>query len=232
METNDEIAQLKKDVARLKQQMADLMACMNVEVCDELPTKPKMLNLRCVTITVVNPDNPNQIQGQFVGNAEGPYLSLWGSDERARFILKVEADGAMCEMFGKGLLKAVEISADDQTGRGQVGVMEQGKPRALLKAAETGGAVSVLHDDNHPRVLLHANDQCGELMAVNQDLKTTVKITSDGLHGGMLTVHGMHGRPLVALCGSKPCGIVLIKDEKANVIASLPAAPQKEEEDE
>ncbi len=230
METNDEIGRLKKDVADLRRQLADLRSLINVEERDDLPGKPKILHLRCAIITLCNPEKPSETQGLLAGSADGPFLSLWGGDGRARMILKVEGDEAQCDLYGKDLKLGVQMNVDNETGRGQMGVLEQGKPRALLKAAETGGAVSVLHDDNHPRVLLHANDLCGELMAVNQDLKTTVKITSDGLHGGMLTVHGSHGRPLVALCGSEPCGIVLVKDSKSNVVASLPAAPSDEDD--
>jgi hypothetical protein len=229
METNDEITNLKKEVAELRRQMAELRQFINVEERDDLPGSPKIMNMRCAILMLCNPEKPNQTQGMLAGGDEGPCLSLWGSDERARMIVKVDKEGADCQLFGKDLKKAVHITSDDESGRGQVGVFEQDKPRAVLKAAATGGSVSVLHDDNHPRMLLHATDECGELMAVNQDLKTTVKITSDGLHGGMLTVHGSHGRPLVALCGSQPCGLVMVKDAQANVIASLPALPEQEE---
>jgi hypothetical protein len=231
MESKDEIAKLKKDVARLKEQMAELQRLITVEERDDLPNSPKILNLRAAVILLCNPENPNQTQGLICGSAEGPSISLFGEDEKARVILKVDKEGATCEMYGKDLKKAVRLLADDETGRGEVGVCEQDKPRAVIKAAQTGGAVSVLHDDNHPRVLLHANDSCGEFMAVNQDLRTTVKITSDGLHGGMLTVHGSHGRPLVALCGSQPYGLVMINDENAKVIASLPSLPKNSDDE-
>src|SRR5207247_5055664 len=142
--------------------------------------------------------------------------------------LRVDEGGPHCQLFGKDLKPAVDLSADDASARGQVAVMEAGKPRALLKAAETGGAVSVMHDDNFPRALLHADALCGEFIAVNQDLKTSVKITSDGLHGGLLTVHGSHGKALVALSGAEVGGLVMVNDADGKLRDSLPSLPDEE----
>ena len=228
MEANDEIARLSKEVAVLRQQMAELRQFIHIEERDDLPSKHKHMILRACLITLANPENANETQAMFGGGPEGPYLSLWGKGDRTRVLLQVEAEGPILRMYGQDLKQGAEMSVEDATSRGQMGVMEAGKPRAVLKATPTGGAVSVLHDDNHPRLMMHADGESGELIAVNQDLKTTVKITSDGLTGGMLTVHGSHGRALVALSGSDPVGIVMVKDAKGNIVDHLPRLPREE----
>ena len=221
MELNAEVERLSNEVTLLRQQLAELRQFFTIEECDTLPGKPQVLSLRCSVLHLQNASNPENLQGLLAAGENGPVLTLWGSDQQARLILKVEKGGPQIQL-GKNLESGVDISVDEATGRGQVAVMEAGKPRAVLKASETGGAVSVLHDDNHPRALLHATAESGEFIAVNQDLKTSVKISSDGLDGGLVTVHGSNGRPLVALSGGKVGGLVLVNDTKGKVRASLP----------
>ena len=84
-----------------------------------------------------------------------------------------------------------------------------------------------MHDDNLPRAFLHANALCGEFIAVNQDVKTSVKITSDGLHGGLMTVHGSNGKALVALSGAEVGGLVMVNDRQGKLRDSLPSAKGK-----
>jgi len=198
-----------------------------VERRDDLPGSPNLLYVRCAMLRLCNADKPNEIQGLLTGQADGPCLSLNGSDEKARVLLRVEAAGAECQFFGKDLKPAVNLSVDEAAGRGQMAVMEAGKPRAVLKAAETGGVVSVMHDDNLPRAFLHANALCGEFIAVNQDVKTSVKITSDGLHGGLMTVHGSDGKALVALSGAEVGGLVMVNDRQGKLRDSLPSAKRE-----
>jgi hypothetical protein len=224
MSSNDEIGRLTKEVAALRQQLAELKQFLSVELRDDLPGKPSILHIRCATVTLCNAENPNQMQGMWSGRAPGPCLSLFGSDEKSRVLLQVEKDGPICRLFNPDLKPAVEISADDATGRGQVGVFEAGKPRAVMKASATGASVGVLNDGNHPRMFLHADAERGELIAVNADMKTSVKISSDGLSGGLLTVHGSNGKALVALSGAKLGGVVMVNNPRGKLVASLPAA--------
>lgn len=228
MSSNDEIGRLTKEVAALRQQLAELKQFLNVEERDDLPGSPSILHIRCAILTLCNPEQPSQTQGMLAGGEDGPCLSLWGGDQKARVILKVEKDGPNCQFFGPELKPAVEISADEATGRGLVGVFEAGKPRAVMNASQTGAAVSLVDDDNHVRMLMHADAERGELIAVNADLKTSVKISSDGLSGGMLTVHGENGKALVALTGSKVGGLVMVNNPRGKLVASLPAVPEEE----
>ena len=228
MSSNDEIGRLTKEVAALRQQLAELKRFLTVELRDDLPGSPSILHLRCAILTLCNPEQPSQTQGMLSGSEDGPCLSLWGGDQKARVILRVEKDGPSCQFFDPELKPAVQISADDATGRGQMGVFEAGKPRAVMKASATGASVGVLNDNNHARIFMHADAERGELIAVNADMKTSVKISSDGLSGGMLTVHGENGKALVALTGSKVGGLVMVNNPRGKLVASLPAVREEE----
>jgi hypothetical protein len=228
MSSNDEIGRLTKEVAALRRQLAELKNFLSVEERDDLPGKPSILHVRCATLTLCNSEQPNQTQGMLCGRAEGPYLSLWGDDGKARVILQVEKEGAVCRFFGPDLKPAAEISVDEATGRGQMGVLEAGKPRAVMKASSTGASVSVLNDSNQARIFLHADAERGELIAVNADMKTSVKISSDGLSGGVLSVHGENAKPLVILSGAKVGGLVIVNNPAGKPVASLPSVPEPE----
>jgi hypothetical protein len=223
MEQNTEIARLTAEVAELRHQVAELRQFFSIERSENAPDLPKALTLRCTAIHLQDPTDPSRTQGFFSASQEGPCLSLWGSDQKARMILRVEAGGTMCQLFGPDLKLAVELQVDEANCRGQVGVLEAGKPRTVMKASETGGVVSVVHDDNHARVMLHADAECGELIAVNQDLQTSVKISSDGLSGGLVTVHSNTGKPGVVLAGTAIGGLVMVNDSNGKLRDSLPS---------
>jgi hypothetical protein len=223
MEPNDKLDRLAQEVAALRAQLTELRQFFSIERSEQFAGHPKALTVRCAAIHLQDPADPSRTQGILSASNEGPCISLLGSDQKARVILRVEAAGPQCQLLGPDLQPAVELQADETSGRGQVGVFDSGKPRAVIKAAETGGIVSVVHDDNHARAMLHATADCGEFIAVNQDMQTAVKISSDGLSGGLVTVHGNNGKPGVVLSGAALGGLVMVNDTQGNLRASLPA---------
>src|SRR5262245_56571713 len=83
---------LGKQVASLQKRLAQLGKFFTVEELDELEGSPSILSIRCSVLTLCDPEQPSRIQGILAGGANGPSLSLWGSDQKARLILSAEND--------------------------------------------------------------------------------------------------------------------------------------------
>ncbi len=120
-----------------------------------------------------------------------------------------------------GLLLKVET----ESGRGQVGVCEAGRPRAIVKATPTGGALSAVHDDGHSRITMVSTENNGELLAVTPDMKVGVKIAADGVDGGYITVNRANGKAGVILSNTPIGGAVIVKDHGGQITGHLPALP-------
>src|SRR5262245_61959665 len=128
-----EIAQLRKQIAELRQQVAELRQFFSIERLDKLPGKPAIAFIHCVGLTLIDPSNPGRVQARLMGGPEGPCLALNGEDEQSRVLLRVDKQGPQCQLMGNDNKPAVDISVMEGTSRGQVGVLDAGKPRALLK---------------------------------------------------------------------------------------------------
>jgi hypothetical protein len=220
-----ELDQLKREVAALRGELAGLKQFFSVEKRGEGNRRP-ILHIQCSTLTLRDPTDPNRLQGMLAANEDGPALSLWGSDAKARVILSAKKDVACCDLFSKDLKPAVQITVDEPSGRGQVGVLEAGKPRAVMKATDQGGVVSVVHDDGQVRALMLSREHDGgEFMAVTPDMKTGVKISAGAPQGGMVSVNRSNGKPGVLLACTDQSGAVIVNNAKGDMLASLPSVP-------
>lgn len=221
-----EFAKLRKDTDRLRKEMNDLHRFINVEY-DEDKTTPTNITIRCCILTFAHPDVPNRTQMIFCAGSgdRGPYISLWGSDEKARLTMTLEKDEPQITLFGPDLKDAVLLHADSADGCGTVGVLDKGQPRAIMKANPDGaGIMGVLHDDNHARVLLRSTAEHGEILLATPALKTAIKLTSQGrVGGGTLTVHGHNGKPAIILSTMEGFGgCIILNDPEGIRYTSLP----------
>jgi hypothetical protein len=221
-----EFAKLRKDTDRLRKELNDLRRFITVEYADD-KTTPTNINIRCYLLQLANPDVPNRSQMDLCAGAKdaGPFISLWGSDEKSRMTLKVEKDEPHITLFGPDLKDAVILQADPADGCGVIGVLDKGKPRAIMKANPDGaGVIGVLHDDNHARVMLRSTAEHGEILLATPALKTAIKLTSEGRSGGgTLTVHGHGGKPAVILSSMEVFGgCVILNDPEGIRYTSLP----------
>src|SRR3954454_10113687 len=105
--------------------------------------------------------------------ADGPALSLWGSDEKARISIDVEKDRGAVRLFQKDVKTGVEIAENDK-GHTHVAVFHEGRPRAQLKGTPDHGIVSAIHDDGHARVAITSEFDHGDLLVVGGDMKAAV----------------------------------------------------------
>ena len=76
-----------------------------------------------------------------------------------------------------------------------MGVCEAGQPRAVMKAADVGAAISVVHDDGHARITMVGTPNNGELFAVTPDMKIGVKIAADGMDSRYVASTARTARP-------------------------------------
>ncbi len=58
---------------------------------------------------------------------------------------------------------------------------------------------------------------------INPDMKTAVKISSQGVHGGgLLTVHHPNGKAALILSNLPETGCIVLNDQDGKVVGTLP----------
>jgi hypothetical protein len=249
MNTETEIEALKKEVARLRKEMDEYRQFIHYQPPgkddDDLDC-PAYLTIRCSILTVVNPSPPSQTQINIIASRLGPFISLLGKDEKTRILFQLEKDQPEVSLMGddhqyKASLRldkgepafeiygqegklAVQLKAVGEEGRGQVGVCEAGKPRAVMKATDKGAAISVVHDDGHARVTMVSELNNGEILAVTPDMKIGVKIAANAMDGGLITVNRANGKAGVILSNTPVGGTVIVQDKLGKITGHLPMA--------
>jgi len=247
MDTENEIAALKQEVARLRQEMNELRQFIHYHppgLGDDDQPQSAYLDINCTFFRVFHPDHPGWGQAYLMGGPDGPSFTMAGKDEKTRIGLNVEKDVPELNLFGKAgqygaTLRVengdpqfnlfgqqgnvgVQMRVEGPEERGQLGVCEAGKPRAGMRAAPFGGAVSAVHDDGHSRITMISTEDNGELLAVSQDMKPGVKISANGPDGGFITVNHQNGTAGVILGTTAQSGGIILNDPQGNVVATLP----------
>lgn len=218
-----ELAQLRKETDLLKRDVSALTQFINVDRDDD--GKPTNINLRCATILFSHPEHPARMQILMAATSDGPFLSFYGSNGKGRIILSAEKDSPEIRLCTADLKDTVLINADPEHGRGLVAVLENGNPRALMKAApDSAGVVSCVHDDGQSRVIMRSTEEVGEVMVASMDMHTVIKLTSKSMDGGgTLTVNSPAGKPAVILSYLPGFGgCILINDAQGKIAASIP----------
>jgi hypothetical protein len=201
-------AELKKEVAELKEQLRELRGFFNIESVEGQPGL-KTLKIECTGLLLKHPVNPNAAQGYLFASEGGPSLALWGKDNHARVMIKVEQDKGCLQMFGEGSKQIVDIGVDAKDNP-QIGVLHDGKPRAVLKATADMGAISAVHDDGAVRAFMCSQFDHGEMFVVGGDMKAAVKLSADGMDGGgYLTVNHANGKSALILTSTNLGGGIL-----------------------
>ncbi|MEO7298298.1 MAG: hypothetical protein ABI042_06945 [Verrucomicrobiota bacterium] len=218
MNPTDELTKLKNEVARLKDQMNKLRRFLTIE---ESETVPGIMNLHITCSSVHLRDPEGELQGFISAGDKGAQIALWGDDQKLRLHLSTGKEGRIT-FYQPGLKMGVDIGVSDDN-HPYVAVLDAGKPRAVMKSREGGGAVSVVHDDGKVRATMISEPLCGEIFAVDGDMRTAVKISSNGMKGGgFLTVNHPNGKAAVILTSTDLCGAVIVQDHRSKIVASLP----------
>jgi len=225
-----ELAQLRKDTDRLRKEVTELRQFINVEHDEDTGQPTNICISRCALIGFSRPDAPRGMQMLICAGPgdSGPCVSLYGSDEKGRIILSVEKDVPQIVINTPEHQNTVLLTADAE-GRGLLAALDNGKPRALLKAGPDGaGVAAVVHDNGQARVCLRATEKDGELFVVNGELKTAIKLSSISQHGGgTLVLHGHGPKPAVILSTVQGLGgCIILNDPEGIPFVTLPD-PQK-----
>jgi hypothetical protein len=257
METQSEIAQLKQEVTRLRREMDELKQFIQYNppgTGDDDQPEAAYITIRCAIFSLVHPANPNHSLINMMGSRDkGAFISLLGPDERTRVLLQTEKGASEMTLFGDkpGQYAATLLVKDGEpelalygrqgklgvlakvageTELGQVGVCEGGKPRAIMQARAkgSGGGISVVHDDGHPRVAITSEVASGDILMVTPDMQVGVKISSNGMDGGFITVNRANGKAGVILSNIGTGGAVIINDKQGKIMASLPSMDSPE----
>ena len=230
MEPVSELEQLKQEVAALRaqvtllqQQHDELRQFLVVSKCSLAPDK-RTLSIECGLLCVSHPGHPKSPRLRLMASDKGAEIFMSDSEHHARLQILTAPDSAHLRLFANGTCRAVELSVEEPSGRGQVAVFEAEKPRALMKAAPDHGVVSVTHDDGLVRAFLSANADAGEFVALGPDMKAAVRIHSSARNGGAISVHGHNGKHAVLLGSTEQHGAVIVNDAQGRTIASLPDA--------
>lgn len=230
MDTEAELIALKKEVAQLKQQLAGLQRFLTVNESDDTPAH-KSLTVCCSAVLLQNPSKPG-MQGMLTASEEGPCLSLWGSDNKARVTIQVLKDHGLLRVYQKDLKSGIELG-ETTKDEPYVGVLHEGRPRATMKATADAGVVSAVHDDGLVRVTMLGQAGHGEVHLVGGDMKTAVKLSSEGPDGGgFVTVNHANGKAAAILISTPAGGCVILNDSQGQLIDSLPGVPPDEDDEE
>ena len=146
-----------------------------------------------------------------------------GPDQKPRLTVRVDKDGVpSIQLFEAEGQLAVHVGRDS-LGQTSVGVFDQGRPRAALKASDKCGIVSAVHDGGQARATMVGMEAAGEIMLVNPDMKVAVKLSTQGQHGeGLVTVNHSNGHAAVILSALPDHGCVLVNDRAGQMKYSLP----------
>ena len=222
----NELSLLRKETAALRKEMNTLHRYIHVQL-DEDTDEVTGITISCLAVSFIHPAVPGRMQMLFMATTDGPSVGLWDSREKCRIFLGVEGDQPLITIRTAELKDAVLLRTDPAGRLGLIAVLDNGNPRALMKAGtDNAGVVSVVHDDGQTRVTMHGSEDVGSLIVCTLDMQAAVKLTSQSLHGGgTLTVNGPNGQASVILSHNGPLGgAVLVNGPDGTPIASLPDA--------
>lgn len=229
-----EFAALRTEVTELRQQMKTLRKFITIEY-DEDTHDPIGMNMRCGVIVLTHPDVPNHNQAYIGASGNGPYMLMFDHRNKARVFFGVEKNEPKLVLRSAEVNDAVLLRVDPASGRGLIAALDNGKPRAVMQAANDGsGAISAVHDDGKTRIAMRSEPTGGEILATNAAMKITVKIKADTPFGGMLSISSADGSPGVIVSSNHLGGSIVVNDPEGKPSASLPNAdfgtPDEEED--
>jgi hypothetical protein len=228
MDPATEIAQLKAQVAALTQAVEALKFFLHIEPPGTKEGAGAGLHIRCTSLALcdpADPTNPQRTQALFSGGKEGPLLAMNGPNLEPRLTLSVRANQSRCELFGKDMKQAVLIHSEEASARGLVEVLEAGLPRAILRAVDNAGVVSVLHGEKAVRAVLRGDAKGADLQLLNTDQKVVVKATSDLPDGGSVIVNRKGGEAAILMACHEGDGTLVTLNPKKQVTCSLRSTP-------
>jgi hypothetical protein len=166
-ELENEVTQLKTELAALREEFSHAVRINRDEEGKITCSQVTATFVNTETLVLMK-DEMRESAGMIGTDDQGPYLSFWGDNNRARLILRVTKNAGELEIFDEDLKSAVRVFADEQR-QGHVVVFSPGGiPRAVMKGMDTGGAIAALNENGAPRAVVHSQKGKGEMAIVNE----------------------------------------------------------------
>ena len=201
-EEEEELTQLKKEVAQLRRDLDHVLRVIGQE--EDLPEQPRspflLLEAEMISIRQTRDKIPMVIKAQ-----EGSACIYLNDDEaRARGIFQVDEEGrARLEIWNKKQQLVVSIG-ETNDGGGEIYVASSdGKPRAGMKASELGGVVSAQNSAGQPNALLVGKDDGGTIVVADANGRPLAEIATSDEKGATLVFFDNEGKPKTTLPGKR-----------------------------
>ncbi len=220
MNPDPALAQLQQEVATLRQQLNELRQFLKIQHEDTPERKAVALRITCTTLELCHPTAPDDVQGTLCATGKGPFLNLWSRDSDASLLVTAQ-DTPVIQLFSKDGEEAIQLAVDNETGRGQIAIFDQGKPRAVMKSTEKGGVLSVVHDDGKTRACIISEADGGEAHVIGAQGHSAVKLAGNPELGGYLTVNNLAGRPRAAISAIENGAALHILKEEGQIGVGL-----------
>src|SRR5204863_9214936 len=231
---SDELNQLRREVARLRQDLDHVLRVIGQE--EKLPQQPRppflLLDAEVISIRHSSDKMPILLK------AEEGYACIYLNEHegRCRGFFQVDDEGsAGFEIWTKDEEVVVSIG-ETKDGAGEIFVASaDGKPRAGLKAHELGGIVSAQNSAGQTNVLMLGKDQGGTFVVADAEGRPVAEITTVDGEGvvsikgktgyqtaymgcdenrGLIAVLGKEGEQAVALTSNEKGGMLVFFDSK------------------
>ncbi len=222
--------ELQSEIAKLRSELAALREEFNKVIRIDRDDDGTICS-SAIRSTIISSENfiieneHRKILGMMSSDEDGPCISLSGSDDRARLLLRVTQNAASVKILGDDLETAVEMFSDEDR-QGNVVVFSPGNiPRALMKGMEKGGAVSALSPEGKTRAVLHSINDKGEVAVVGEKALAKMSATEGG---GSLSIYDQEGKKGAAMMATPVANGIFVhppgEEHSIQLVATVPGS--------
>ncbi len=215
---SEELEELRKEVAKLKLDVAHLLNLLDQQDDDPEFPRPEYATFEACHLAVRGGDM--RIPFHVMATDDGVELSLSDKNHIARAILRIGEDSAVLE-FRNAKGKLITQLSEAEDGSGQFCVCDaEGKPRAGMRVSELGGMVNTVNKEGKPQTVMLGGEAGGEVFVTNNNGQMAVKLMAAG-NGGMITVHELSGQIMGYLSADANTGSVGVHGPLGEMAAAL-----------
>ncbi len=216
-----EVAALRTEVARLREDAALFFTVHRDDDGAVLDTQLHCWMLHCEAVNL-RARASQQSRGMIGIEDDGPYLALWGEDQRAHAILRVTGNQGELQLLGADHEPVVHLL--EREGHGHAVVLSPGGiPRAVMKGAATGGHLSALDPDGKVCAVVCSTDQHGSIAVLDQE-EVRAEMTAASSSGTLLT-YDAQGEQGAIMSSNSAGNSFLLADPKGEIAISIASTP-------
>lgn len=188
---SEDLEELRKEVAKLKLDVAHLLALLDQKDYDPDYPRPKYPTFEACHLAVRSQDM--RIPFHVMATEDGVDLTLSDKNNICRALLSIGEDCALLE-FRNAKGKPIAQLTEAEDGSGQFCVCDaDGNPRAGMRVSELGGTVNTVDKEGEPQAVLLGAEAGGQAFVTNNNRQMAVKLMA-APNGGAITVHEPSGQ--------------------------------------